>query len=54
MEDAVDNFCDLMREPRWDSIAYLLELFSTRPLKEVVVWEGLKPCRLADREASKL
>jgi hypothetical protein len=53
-EDVSNSVCDLVGKSWRDSIAYLVELLSSRPFKSVVIRESLHSGRLPDGQASVL
>ncbi len=54
IEKVGDNACDLTGEERGHRVSNLLVLLCARPLKKIVVREGLESCSLADGQASTL
>src|SRR2546427_6728967 len=50
----VNNRRDLERKKRRHGVADLNILRRPVSAKEVVIWKGLKPCRLSDRQTSAL
>ena len=45
---------DLVGQKRWYGVSNLVILLRSIALKEVIVWECLKPSRLSHREAATL
>jgi hypothetical protein len=46
--------CDFVGQKRWNSVSNLVILLRSITLKEVIVWERLKPSRLSYCEAATL
>lgn len=52
--ETTDHACDLERQERRDSIAYLMILHGAWTAEEIVIREGLQPRRLAHRQGADL
>src|SRR5580692_11453674 len=51
---ARDDGSNLLGKKRWYGVSYLMVLLCPVSAKEVVIWESLKSCGLAYRQASAL